>query len=67
VHGFLAIGGRGHMGMNMAWRLLDTKHRVVAWDRNLSKKEDMDRQGAIPCRYLGIKTVTRILSLFQRS
>lgn len=55
------------MGMNMAWRLLDTKHRVVAWDRNLSKKEDMDRQGAIPCRYLGIKTVTRILSLFQRS
>lgn len=55
------------MGMNMAWRLLDTKHRVVAWDRNLSKKEDMDRQGSIPCRSLGIKTVTRILSLFQRS
>jgi 6-phosphogluconate dehydrogenase (decarboxylating) len=37
------IAELGRKGMNMVWRLLDAKNRVVAWDRPPSKTDDLTR------------------------
>ncbi len=48
----IAIVGLGRMGMNIAGRLLDNGHRVIAWNRSRSRIEEIARQGAVPCERL---------------
>ncbi len=43
----IAMIGLGRMGMNMARRLLQHGHEVVAYNRTPQKTEDMAREGAI--------------------
>ncbi len=42
----IAMVGLGRMGMNMAKRLLGGNHRIVAYDRNPQKIDDLVKEGA---------------------
>jgi 6-phosphogluconate dehydrogenase len=42
----IAIAGLGRMGMNMARRLLQSGHEVVAWNRSPEKVEEIAQEGA---------------------
>lgn len=44
----IAMIGLGRMGMNMARRLLQGGHTVVAYNRTPRKTDEMTREGAIP-------------------
>jgi 6-phosphogluconate dehydrogenase len=44
----LAMIGLGRMGMNMARRLLQGGHEVVAYNRTPQKTEELAREGALP-------------------
>lgn len=44
----LAIIGLGRMGMNMARRLLQKGHEVVAYNRTSAKTDELAQEGAIP-------------------
>jgi 6-phosphogluconate dehydrogenase len=44
--------GLGRMGFNMALRLLQGGHRVVAWNRSPEKVEEVARHGAVPAASL---------------
>src|SRR5262245_60737129 len=46
----LGMIGLGRMGSNMALRLLDAGHQVVASDRNADKVEELVTQGALGAR-----------------
>jgi 6-phosphogluconate dehydrogenase len=48
----IAIVGLGRMGRNIAGRLLDAGHRVIAWNRTRSRIEEIANQGAVPCHRL---------------
>jgi 6-phosphogluconate dehydrogenase len=48
----VAMLGLGRMGMNMARRLLEKGHRVVAYNRTTRKTEDLARQGAVAAHAL---------------
>ncbi|MBI4964000.1 MAG: decarboxylating 6-phosphogluconate dehydrogenase [Desulfomonile tiedjei] len=43
----LAMVGLGRMGMNMARRLLQKGHEVVAYNRTLKKVDEIEKEGAI--------------------
>ncbi len=49
----LAIVGLGRMGMNMARRLLQRGHEVVAYNRTPQKTHDIEKEGAIGAYALG--------------
>jgi len=44
----IAMIGLGRMGMNMARRLLQAGHEVVAYNRTSEKTEEISREGATP-------------------
>ena len=44
----IAMIGLGRMGMNMARRLLQAGHEVVAYNRTPQKTEELSREGATP-------------------
>lgn len=44
----IAMIGLGRMGMNMARRLLQSGHEVVAYNRTSQKTEEISREGATP-------------------
>lgn len=48
----LAILGMGRMGMNMARRLMQKKHKVVVWNRTAEKAEVLAEEGAIQAKKL---------------
>ena len=48
----LAMIGLGRMGMNMARRLLQGGHEVVAYNRTSQKTEELAREGALPAYFL---------------
>ncbi len=48
----LGMVGLGRMGGNMARRLLRGGHTVVAWNRDLSKVEELSKVGAVGARSL---------------
>jgi len=43
----LGFIGLGRMGKNMVLRLLDGKHRIVAWDRSTEPVREVESKGAI--------------------
>jgi 6-phosphogluconate dehydrogenase len=63
----VAMIGLGRMGMNMAKRLLDGRHQVVAYNRSPEKVDEMVGQGAIGAYSLkevcGLLTRPRIVWL----
>jgi 6-phosphogluconate dehydrogenase len=48
----LAMVGLGRMGMNMARRLLQGGHQVVAYNRTPERSEEIAREGAVACHTL---------------
>ncbi len=46
----IGVIGLGRMGINMARRLLRDGHRVVAYNRTVSKIEEIAAEGAVPAR-----------------
>ena len=44
----MGIIGLGRMGMNMATRLVQDGHRVLAWNRTKSKLDDAQKLGMEP-------------------
>lgn len=44
--------GLGRMGLNMARRLLQSGHRVIAYNRTMEKVEELAQKGAIPAQSL---------------
>ena len=44
----LGFIGLGRMGKNMVLRLLDGKHRIVAWDRSPDPVREVEAKGAAP-------------------
>ena len=42
----LGFIGLGRMGKNMVFRLLDGKHRIVAWDRSPEPMREVEGKGA---------------------
>jgi 6-phosphogluconate dehydrogenase len=44
----LGFIGLGRMGKNMVLRLLDGKHRIVAWDRSPDPVREVEAKGAVP-------------------
>jgi len=57
----LGFVGLGRMGLNMATRLLQGGHRVVAYNRSMEKVEQLVSKGVIPAKSLS-EVVTQLKS-----